>query len=70
MSYLINFAVAVSDKHYDVITFILKRPRVANFADIINVETMKSMSVFLDTKKVVDFWEKKLMPAELKRCVS
>ena len=47
-----NFAVDVRDRNYDVITLIskyliLRRPRVANFADIIKIKT-----TFKDWKKI------------------
>ena len=42
------------DKNYDIIakTFILKRLRVGNFADIIKVTTMFIKKTFKDSKKV------------------
>ena len=67
-------------------TFILRRPRVAGFADIIKIATMfkvkkfkkkieimykmQSMSVFLYITKVADFRWKMLMTAEFKGCVT
>ena len=44
------------DRSYDVITFILKysflrRPRVANFADIITIATMFIKTTFKDSNK-------------------
>ena len=42
------------DKNYDIIakTFILKRLRVGNFADIIKITTMVIKKTFKDSKKV------------------
>ena len=45
------------DRNYDVITFvsktfILRRPRVANFADIIKITTMFIETIFEESKKV------------------
>ena len=35
------------DRNYDVITFILRRRRVANFADIIKIATTSSKTYLL-----------------------
>ena len=45
------------DRNYDVITFvsktfILRRPRVADFADIIKITTMFIKTIFENSKKV------------------
>ena len=40
------------DKNYDVITFILRRPRVANFADIIKIAIIFIRKAFKDSNKV------------------
>ena len=40
------------DKNYDVITFILRRPRVANFADIIKIANKFIETTLQDSKKV------------------
>ena len=37
------------DRNYDVITFILRRRRVANFADIIKITTIFSRTCLLKT---------------------
>ena len=58
--------------------FILRRPRVANFADIIKIITMfietvfkmLSISVFLDITKLQIYGEKMRMSAEIKVCVT
>ena len=39
-------------RNYDFITFILRKPRVANFVDIIKVATMFINPNFKDSKKV------------------
>ena len=39
-------------RNYDAITFILRRPRVSNFADIIKITTMFIKAIFKDSKKV------------------
>ena len=38
------------DRYYDVINFISKRPRVANFADIIKIVTIFIKTTFKDSK--------------------
>ena len=48
---MINFADEILDKDYDAITFIskyyiLRRPRIANFADIIKIATMFIKTTF------------------------
>ena len=40
------------DRNYDVRAFILKRPTVANFADIIIIATMFIKTTFKDSKNV------------------
>ena len=40
------------DRNYDAIAFILRRPTVANFADIIITATMFIKTTFKDSKKV------------------
>ena len=40
------------DRNYDIIIFILRRPTVANFADIINIAAMFIKTTFKDSKKV------------------
>ena len=51
------------DKNYDIITFILRRLRVANFADI-EMATKKEMEV-IHYRFLV---KKMLMPSEFKGC--
>ena len=40
------------DRNYDIIIFILRRPTVANFADIINIAAMFIKTTFKHSKKV------------------
>ena len=40
------------DTNYDVITFILRRPRVAVFADIIKIVTIFIKTILNDSRKV------------------
>ena len=55
------------DRNYDIIAFILRRPTVANFADIINIAAMFIKTTFKDSKKVkritnyVLKWNQKLL---------
>ena len=54
---MIRFSVDVMDRYYDAIifipkTFVLRRPRVTNFADIIKIATMFFKTTFKDSKKV------------------
>ena len=68
------------DRNYYVITFfentfILRRPRVVNFADIIKIATIIIKTTFKDSKKVKELetmisGEKILMSAELKGYVT
>ena len=61
-------------------TYILRRPRVANFADNIKVTTMFMKTTFKDSKKIKRIGNcikmllltsgEKLMSAELKGCVT
>ena len=50
------------DKDYGVITFIskrlfLRRPRVANFADINKIATIVNTKTFKDSKKTLKNWK-------------
>ena len=40
------------ERHYDVMTFILRRPRVAKFADIIKIGTMFIKTTFKDSNNL------------------
>ena len=40
------------DRNYGVMTFILRMPRGATFADIINIAAMFTKTTFKDSKKV------------------
>ena len=46
-----NFVGDIMSRSYDVINFILKKPRVAIFADINKIVTMFIKTIFKDTKK-------------------
>ena len=57
MVHVIKFVGDFMDKKYDVITFIskffiLRRPRAAIFADIIQIAAMFIKIIFKDSKKV------------------
>ena len=43
------------DRNYDVITFILTRPRAVIFADIIKIVTTSIKTIFTDPKNYVFF---------------
>ena len=47
-----KFVGDVMDRSYEAITFISRRPRFANFADIIKIESMFIKTTFKDSKKV------------------
>ena len=46
---MIKFGSDVMDRNYDVINFILRKHRVAIFADIIKIATMSSRTCLLKT---------------------
>ena len=47
---MIKLAGEAMDRSHDVINFILRRPRVTNFADIIKIATMIVKTTFKDSK--------------------
>ena len=59
------------DKNYDVITFISKkiisrRPRIANFADVIKTATIFIKAIFKDSKKLKNEGESGKVKHELR----
>ena len=59
------------DKNYDVITFISKknisrRPRIANFADVIKTTTIFIKAIFKDSKKLKNEGESGKVKHELR----
>ena len=47
-----HFVGDIMERHYDVMTFILRRPRVAKFADIIKIGTMFIKTTFKDSNNL------------------